>query len=197
MNTQEFFATLAEARADSDETLASNFDDLEELAQESARTITAKQVKTIDDLDQLLSESIAIQDDKDNGALYRKQIAKGGLTKEELAHIEFKLQEWESRREWETVANVALFRYTTCECGAWHKHFVGLYYRQNHRTMKTAKRLVAAKQNLNDVVVTAQLASVPNEVIHETRHAAMCEACAGAKGFNLFQSKEADWHEIV
>lgn len=194
MNTQEFFATLAEERADAGETLASNFDDLEELVQESTRTITAKQVKTIDDLDQLLSESIAIQDDKDNGALYRKQIAKGNLTKEELAYIEFKLQEWESRREWETVANVALFRYTTCECGAWHKHFVGLYYRQNHRTTKTAKRLVAAKQNLNDIIVTAQIATIPNEVLHETRTTAICASCAVSKGFNLYQSKEADWN---
>jgi len=107
------------------------------------------------------------------------------------------LQEWESRREWETVANVALFRYTTCSCGAWHKHFVGLYYRQVHRTLKTAKRLVAAKQQLNDVVIEAQAALVPNEVLHETRTTAMCCACAQSKGFNLFQSKEADWNEIV
>lgn len=191
MNTQEFFATLEETLKDKD------FDELEELARESTRTITAKQVSSLDDLDTLLQESIAIRDDADNGALYRKQIAKGGMTKEELAHIEWKLQEWESRREWETVANVALFRQTTCECGAIHEHFVGLYYRQNHRTMKTAKRLVAAKQNLNDVVVTAQLAAVPNEAIHETRHAAMCCYCARMKGFDLTTSKEADWNEIV
>jgi hypothetical protein len=193
MNTNDFNLVVAEMRADTEQELG--FDSLEELARESTRTIVASQVKTLDDLDQLLSESIAIRDDADNGALYRKQLAKGGMTKEEKALIEWKLQEWESRREWETVANVALVRFTTCACGADHIHFVGLYYRQVHRTLKTGKRLVAAKQRLNDVVVPAEVATIPNEVLHENRTSTFCPSCLVSKGFNVFQSKEVEWQD--
>ena len=180
MNSDEFFDTLAEVE--------------QEAVEQEERTIVASEVKDLEDLDSLLKESLEIQSSKSDGERYRQQLKRGGMSKEETALIEQKLQEWESRREWQTVANVALFRNTTCSCGNWHSHFVGLYYRQVHRTLPNTKRLVAAKQNLNDVVVTAEIATIPNEVLHETRETSMCAACAISKGFNIYQSKEADWN---
>ena len=195
MNTEQFFATVAEMRNDAAVEVGKDFDDLEELVRESHRTIVASQVKTLDDLDLLLAESIELRDDADSGAVYRKQLAKGGMTKEEKLLIEQKLQEWESRREWETVANVALFRHTTCACGAVHNHFVGLYYRQVHRTLKSGKRIVAAKHQLNDMRRCADTDAIPNETLKETRFAAICEACAFAAGFDVRGAKEVEWKD--
>lgn len=195
MNTEQFFATVAEMRNDAAVELDRDFDDLEELARESTRTIVASQVKTLDDLDQLLAESIELRDDADSGAMYRKQLAKGGMSKEEKLLIEQKLQEWESRREWETTANVALFRHTTCACGNEHHHFVGLYYRQVHRTLRTGKRLVAAKHQLTDMVRCADSTNIPNETLKETRFTPICEACAFTAGFDVRGAKEVEWKD--
>ncbi len=167
------------------------FDDLEALAHESPHTGRAAAVKDLDDLDALMAESIALREEDNAGKAYRELLKRGGMSKEDRRDIEAKLQEWESKREWQTLANVALFRVVTCACGQVHTVFGGMYYRQKHRTQITTTRLVAAKIAANGEAKPD--AAPANEVIHEEIAVPMCAVCASAHGFQLSTSTKAVW----
>lgn len=170
------------------------FDDLEELARESmAPRITFRDVKTLDDLDDLLQESLEYASDKDAGETLRRQLKKGGISRQEAQELEFKIQEWELRREWKLLANVAVFHESTCAtCGGVHQHFVGMYYEQEHRT-SAIKRLVLAR-----TAPTSDMSPVKEEVgkriLLQPKVTEICSECATEAGFDWADAQTGEWH---
>lgn len=160
-----------------------------ELDAELGLTATAKSVSTLDDLELLLTESLALRNERGAGKSLREQLNRA-KTKEEAREIELTLQAWESRHVWETLANCALFHKQVCACGAEHTHFAGMYYHQKHRQDPHSQRWVAAVQNLTGVVEFATLASVPNRTMVEARHTPICPECASRSGFDITRAEE-------
>lgn len=161
----------------------------DELDAELGLTATAKDVKTLDDLDDLLNESLALRNEKGAGKALRAQLDRA-KSREEAQEIEAALRGWEARHEWETLANCALFHRQVCACGHEHTHFAGMYYHQKHRRDIHAQRWVAAVQNLTGVVELAADAKVPNRTMMETKHTPVCPACASVMGFDLSKTEE-------
>lgn len=161
----------------------------DELDAELGLTKTAAEVSTLDDLDQLLNESVMLRNEKGAGKALRAQMERA-QTREEALEIEATLRAWESRHEWETLANCALFHRQICACGAEHTHFAGMYYHQKHRQDRHAQRWVAAVQNLTGTATLAANASVPNRTMIETKHTPMCPACAARSGFDMTKCEE-------
>ena len=154
-----------------------------------APKVTATEVQGLDDLDDLLSESLALRNERGAGKSLREQMNRAA-SKEERLEIEATLRAWESRHEWETLANCALFHRQVCACGYEHTHFAGMYYHQKHRSDKHAQRWVSAVQNLTGVVELAADAKVPNRTMVEVRNTPICAKCAERMGFDMHNTEE-------
>lgn len=178
--------------------MTETLDELQALEQEvaaeleaelAAPKITAAEVGGLDDLDDLLSESLSLRNERGAGKSLRQQLERA-QSKEERNAIEATLRAWESRHEWETLANCALFHEQICQCGKTHKHFVGMYYHQKHRRDPYTQRWVAAVQNLTGVAEIAISASVPNRTMIERKFTPVCPECAAGLGFDLSKAEE-------
>lgn len=103
-----------------------DFDDLEELMDESTRTVAATEVDDLEDLDQLLEESTAIAKAKKDKAQGRK------LTSEQnelliANHLAAEANLWEAK---EVYAHVVK---SSCQCGNHFEDFRGWYQYQEQR----------------------------------------------------------------
>lgn len=104
----------------------SDFDDLEELMDESTRTTKASEVEDLDDLDSLLEESTAIASAKKA----KNQGRKLTLEQQEILqsnHLAAEANLWEGK---EVYAHVAK---TSCNCGHHFEDFRGWYQYQEQR----------------------------------------------------------------
>jgi len=90
----------------------------------------------------------------------------------ELSSIASQLQEI----TWQTKANVALFVYQSCDCGAEHKFFEHLMRRQ----VTTSKPFVQRWQRADHI-----LADFPNEVMYRFRQVHHCSSCIETAGFDM------------
>ena len=103
-----------------------NLDDLDELLEESTRTVTAKTVDDLDDLDQLLTESTDLANARRAKATGRK------LSAEQAALLESNRLAAEAEL-WITQHQIAHVTVTTCTCGRTWQDFSGWYAYQTQR----------------------------------------------------------------
>lgn len=111
-----------------------DLDDLDELLEESTRTVTAKKVDDLDDLDQLLAESTDLANAKRAKATGRK------LSAEQAALLESNRLAAEAEL-WLTQFYVAHTTIEFCACGAIHEGFAAWYAYQTQRN-KSGRRLL-------------------------------------------------------
>ena len=111
-----------------------NLDDLDELLEESTRTVTTKTVDDLDDLDQLLAESTDLANAKRAKATGRK------LSAEQAALLESNRLAAEAEL-WRTQFFVAHTTIEFCTCGAIHEGFAAWYAYQIQRN-KSGRRLL-------------------------------------------------------
>lgn len=128
-------------------------------------------------LDALLSESLASAREASATAAARERLKRGAGTAAERAEDAARIAEWEARREWDAVANVALFHNFTCACGETRTNvFQGLFAREVHRVLGFSQRWRR---------VTTADASLENEVAIRECQVPMCTACATGKGWDV------------
>lgn len=111
-----------------------NFEELDELPEESTRTVTAKTVDDLDDLDQLLTESTELAAAKRAKATGRK------LSAEQAALLESNRLAAEAEL-WRTQFFVAHTTIEFCACGSIHEGFAAWYAYQIQRN-KSGRRLL-------------------------------------------------------
>lgn len=128
-----------------------------------------------DDLDSLLSESIALRDEAAATKGLREKLKRGGLAAAERAEIEASIRDWEARREWDTIANVAVWEKHECQCGGVNMYFSHVMHKQQHKEQSVI-RYVATDKVLLDL---------PNLVAVQGMTTPMCPGCADREGFDL------------
>lgn len=145
-------------------------------------------------LDALLAESMeAVGKDK-KAKQARDRLKRKDLGAEEREDLEALVREWEARKEWKTLAHVAVFHHQQCTCGAVHKHFSHMMYHQQHRTDKHAQRWIRATA-FADTTTQQELEGLPNKVAFQHTVVPVCEDCAAEAGFDLSHA-DVSW-EVV
>jgi len=133
-------------------------------------------------LGDLLAQATATQRDSKARDTAKRRLALGQGSAEERAADAARIRDWESKHEWQAVANVALFHVYDCECGKSSKIFEGLYRRETHRHLKHGAQ--------RHVAVDSAMADLPNEVAIRTTDIEVCGACMDAKGWDLTNATE-------
>lgn len=136
-----------------------------------------------DDLDDLLRESVKMSDEDKAIKFLREKQKRGGLTKAERDEDEARIRDWESRREWDTKANVGVFNKTLCSCGGFAITWSHLMHMQHHKTSKVTRNVRA----------TVEVAAVPNLIAYQVITVDCCEECARDKGWDLSQPPASVW----
>lgn len=136
------------------------------------------------ELEALLSESIAIRNEVAQAKALRSKLARGGMAPSEKEETEAKLREWEARKEWTTIANVAVFERMTCDCGFYSETFSHILHKQTHRQKAGLVRWVQAK------TIHADLPKLVAKQCHEV---SICAECASDKGWDLENAVEIEW----
>jgi len=147
------------------------------------------------DLDQLLKESVQAQDADRNIARSRKLLARKDLPQFEREDLEQRVAEWEARKYWETLSNVAVFHKQHCSCGAVHRFFSHMMYHQQHRTDKHCQRWTKATQFV-DSQTRLQVAALPTKVAYQNTVTPVCHECAAGAGYDLDAKDSLSW-EII
>jgi len=155
--------------------------------EQAAPAITAADVTTLDDLDDLLSESLAIQDERKSGKSLREKLAKAKDESERL-ETEALLRVWEAKYEWTTTKECLVIHRDVCSCGHRHEHFGGVYLEQQHRTDKHAKRWLNSVDNIVKAI-EGLAQDLPKQVFIQDRPVPVCQRCAMGQGWNAFQAK--------
>lgn len=137
--------------------------------------LTSTDDVSFDDLDALLAESIQEKEAKLKVKTARQMMASSGIEPEVRAANEKYVREWELRREWTPLADVAMFHRQVCSCCGQHQvHFGGIFQRQQHRSSAIARWIQSdSLANLN----------LPKEVKIEDAFVPMCCVCAVEKGY--------------
>lgn len=126
-----------------------------------------------DDLEADLAQALSNKREADAVKQARERAkSRYGNTPDDLERI----RRWELAREWQAVANVALFRRYTCSCAAHFTVFEGLMLEQSHRTQRTSNRWTRADAAQGDL---------PNKTALRHSEVAACQACASPKGWDL------------
>lgn len=104
---------------------------------------SSQQPVEIDDfagLDKLLRESLHAGEEAKRVKAARRALAEGGITKAEREANAALVQAWELKREWTPIAYTIMFNTQQCShCGSEHRHFVGIFQQQEHKTSKIAR----------------------------------------------------------
>jgi hypothetical protein len=151
-------------------------DDLDDLLTESVSLRAKPKASSLDDLDALLDESMQIKAEEAHVKFLRERTKRGGLTAAQAKEDEARIREWEAKREWEIKANVGVWEVRECSCGAEPETvWVGLMHFRQHREKKISSQVRA----------TEQIASLPNMIAKQTVKVDCCKVCAGAKGWDL------------
>lgn len=125
------------------------------------------------DLNKLLNESLSAKSDQQKVKAARRKLASGAAEAEEREALAELVRSWELRREWKPVANTIMFEVQHCtHCGTEHKHLVGFFQQQEHRTSKISRWLKAAE----DV-------ALPKNQKENTSYIAICAECCAAAGW--------------
>lgn len=129
-----------------------------------------------DPLDSLLAESLEAVNVEKEAKAARERVKRGGQSVAQRQEDAERIRRWELAREWETVANVALFERHTCQCGKHSTIFRQLLTRQTHRTLRHSTRW-----QTTDKVDT----DLPYEVVVQKWESPMCVQCSDIFGFEF------------
>jgi hypothetical protein len=131
------------------------------------------EVDELDELEALLGEAMADKKLAENVKASRAK-AKGGfgLSAEDLERI----RKWELAREWQPVANVALFHRYTCQCGFHATLFEGLMLEQHHRADSHANRWTSQE---------TEQPALPSKTAIRKSTVPLCQRCAAGHGYSL------------
>lgn len=128
------------------------------------------------DLEALLGESLAAKRADDEGAALRKRLKLSTLSKAEREATEALVRAWEARKEWRTVANVAVFERVYCDCGCYTEAFSHFMHRQKGRVNTSLERFIVA-----DTLEAA----MPKEVAFQNCQVPICGECAPKEGYDM------------
>jgi hypothetical protein len=128
-------------------------------------------------LDSLLAESMEAISKEQGMRAARKRLARGDVGEVDRLAIEATLKKWDMERVWLAQASVVLFAVQQCHnCGASHRHFVGYFERQSHRTSKIMRW---QRVEYSSVVMSG----LPRESKEETEQVALCYDCSQSLGW--------------
>lgn len=163
-----------------------------ELAMEaSAPAIVAADVKTLDDLDDLLAESMSLREERHSGKSLREKLAKA-KTAEDREELELAVRAWEAKYEWETKAECVVFHQQQCLCGSVHTHLAGVYFHQKHRTDPYAQRWINSTDNIAKAL-EAQAGELPKQSYVEVKRVPVCADCAMDQGYPMMLFPGVPW----
>lgn len=135
------------------------------------------------DLDSMIAEGLGAKQKAREIKLARKKLAVGGITTAERDLYKQLVEEWELKREWTPAASVIMFDTQWCtNCGTSHRHFIGFYQRQDHKTSKISRWIASPMRD------SLQL---PREVKEITETIPVCSSCCAAAGWPLSPLVEA------
>jgi len=164
-------------------------DELDALMEESkglklVSVAKSKPKNDFSDLDELLSESLAIRDEANLNKVLREKLKKGRMSSEEKQETEAKIRKWESRHVWDTVANVAVFEHVSCKCGYYNEVFSHVMHKQVHKHEAKTTRLIVA-----DTIVP----DVPKIAARQTSDVDICSECAATEGWDMESTEVIEW----
>ena len=136
-------------------------------------TGTSGVVDDLDELNQLLAESMSAKEDARKVKEARKALASKGTLESEREELKRLVAQWELKREWTPVANTIMFDVQHCtNCGTQHKHFTGLFQRQEHKVSKITRWIRSVEDS-----------ALPKEVKESTAYAGICSGCCSNLGW--------------
>lgn len=148
------------------------------------------QAPAFDDLDFLLTESVALRNEEREAKAAQERLRRrsaSGRTAEEVAEDEARVREWELKHQWEAIAAVALFEKHKCmNCGRSQTIFRQLMLKQQHRHLPDTLRWQQVDQ-LPDGV------ELPAEIQVQKWETGMCTHCAAEFGFDFKQVAVSEW----
>lgn len=149
-----------------------------------------QQVDSLNDLESLLMESVAIRDEEREAKAAQERLRKrsgSGRTPEEIAEDEARVREWELKHQWEATAAVALFEKHKCtNCGRSQTIFRQLMLKQKHRQFADTWRW----QQVDQIPEDSQLEA---EIQVQKWETGMCTLCSHEFGFDFKQAKVSEW----
>jgi len=131
------------------------------------------------DLDSLLEESVALQNEAALAKAAKARLKRGGQSRQEMLEDQARIAAWEAAHEWVAQANVAYFEQQLCKCGSHNLVFRSLLIRETHRHMQSAQRWRA---------VTLEQKGLPKETVLRDEPVGMCELCVSEHGYNINQA---------
>lgn len=138
----------------------------------------------MDDLDDLLAESLQQAAERKAVKESQKKLKAAGANSRELQEDRERVERWQAEHAWTPVANVALYERHKCECGRQQTIFRHLMRRETHKHMRTVQRFIAVEESL---------ANLPNEVAVQKWKVPQCTYCAQEKGFHLGSGNVYEW----
>jgi sulfur relay (sulfurtransferase) complex TusBCD TusD component (DsrE family) len=126
-------------------------------------------------LDDLLSEATADIALTERAKAAKKLLAtqSGTMSKSRKASLQGEVSQYETKRNWTPVANVAMFDVQVCTyCSARHRHFMGILQEQTHNTSKVTRWVQVTKAE-----------NLPQTVKENLFPVAMCGSCCSTKGW--------------
>lgn len=125
------------------------------------------------DLNALMRESMRAGDDAKRVKEARKRLAAGGLDTAERDSTRALVADWEIKREWNATSNTMMLEVQHCaHCGSQHKHFVGLFQQQEHKTSKISRWVKASLDP-----------ELGKNVKENVSHVGICATCAPLQGW--------------
>jgi hypothetical protein len=94
------------------------------------------------DLTKLLNESLSAKKDAEAVKAARKRLNSSSipLSATDREATEALVRSWEIKREWQPISNTIIFEVQNCTgCGTSHKHFIGIFQQQDHRSSKISR----------------------------------------------------------
>jgi len=138
-----------------------------------ASTVTPAQSDDMFDLEKLLNESLSRKADEKRIKEARRSLSQGGITPAERQAMREMVQDWELKREWNPKFNTLMLDVLECtHCGSKHKHFVGTFQQQEHKTSKVTRWVTSG--------VVCQL---PKNLKENVTHVGICSDCADMQGW--------------
>lgn len=165
--------------------------DAELAIEQAAPAIVAADVKTLDDLDDLLAESMSLREERHAGKSLREKLAKA-KDSIERAELELAVRAWEAKYEWETKAECVVFHQQHCACGSVHTHLAGVYFHQKHRTDSHAQRWINSTDNVARAL-EAQAGDLPKQSYFEIKRVPVCVDCATSQGYPMLGFPGVPW----
>ncbi len=125
------------------------------------------------ELNNLLHESLNRKKDEEKVKQARRRLAAGNATTADREEMTALVRAWELRREWLPVSNTIMFEVQHCtSCGHAHKHLIGFFQQQEHRTSKIS-RWLAAPVDL----------ALPKNTKENASYITICSDCCGSLGW--------------